>query len=531
MKKTIYSLILLLTVSLLSCTKVTPEIINPRITIQADDKPATQGLSMPQNGSLNLNAKVELTTQYTLSWSVDGKPASTDSRFKFTATEIGEHTILLNVLNNDGGKASASLKVTVYENLTVRITLDGKDPEAGLSIPYFKSLSFGCQVKPEAQYTFSWQVNKESVSDKVNYTFNPQKAGEYQIILSATNQYGAIYADTTEVNVFDFSKGTFVLNEGNMTTEQGSMIFISPRGTIIDSTYWRVNGTSIGSVAQDISITGNKMYIISQNGGGDGMLVVANATTLKKEEGYSKGQLSPLAWPTHIAVVGDNAYIRDNKGVYKFSLTSKTLTFIKGSERAAKNRMAVIADKVFIPAGRNIYVLKDGALIHTIEMAGTVSGVIKSSDNNLWVACTTTPARISKIKPSDYTTIQTNELPTDAKVGAGWGVSPGISAHADTIYFSNATTKISRHIFNQNKTEYLTDVKNHIQNAGIVYNNLAVHPATGELYFTTIKGYGLDFLINDIVKFDFSGPSPVMKADHKNYTRFPAGIFFTDSFK
>ncbi|MEG0033897.1 MAG: PKD-like domain-containing protein, partial [Mucinivorans sp.] len=247
-------------------------------------------------------------------------------------------------------------------------------------IPYFKSLSFGCQVKPEAQYTFSWQVNKESVSDKVNYTFNPQKAGEYQIILSATNQYGAIYADTTEVNVFDFSKGTFVLNEGNMTTEQGSMIFISPRGPIIDSTYWRVNGTSIGSVAQDISITGNKMYIISQNGGGDGMLVVANATTLKKEEGYSKGQLSPLAWPTHIAVVGDNAYIRDNKGIQIADLAAHSITgTLKNSTGAAKLPMVQTAGKVFVAAGKKILAIDPaadaaGATAIDLTAYGTVSG-------------------------------------------------------------------------------------------------------------------------------------------------------------
>lgn len=50
-----------------------------------------------------------------------------------------------------------------------------------------------------------------------------------------------------------------------------------------EEAYFEANGTHLGVVSQDLFIANNKMYIISQNGGEDGMLVIANAETLKRE--------------------------------------------------------------------------------------------------------------------------------------------------------------------------------------------------------------------------------------------------------
>lgn len=329
-----------------------------------------------------------------------------------------------------------------------------------------------------------------------------------------------------------YQDGTFVLNEGNMSNETGTLVYISPKGVVTDSAYYRVNKTLLGNVCQDLFIANQKIYIISQNGarnGGEGLLTVANAATLKKEVVYNDEFSGTLSMPSNLAVVGNTIYIRDNKGVYQFNTSSKELTFVNGSTGALKNRMAVVGDKVFVPANRSVYVIQNGTIVHTISMPGTVSGVVKAKDGNLWVSCTTTPAKIQKVNPANYTTLQTNEL--DVKVGAGYGASPGISAKGDTLYFSNATTKIYRHIFSTKETTYLTDVKDHIENAGVVYNNLAVNPVSGEVFFNTIKGYGMNYLINDITVFNFEGATPALKADYKNLNSFPAGIYFTYDFK
>ena len=36
-----------------------------------------------------------------------------------------------------------------------------------------------------------------------------------------------------------------------MTTENGSLIYITPEGYVVDTAYRRVNGTDLGNVAQD----------------------------------------------------------------------------------------------------------------------------------------------------------------------------------------------------------------------------------------------------------------------------------------
>ena len=354
------------------------------------------------------------------------------------------------------------------------------------------------------------------------------------ISLIGIDKKGETLIASAKVCAVNFSdpKGAYVLNEGNMTSENGSLIFISSTGDIVDKAYYGVNGTELGNVTQDLFVSDGKMYIIAQNGnrmGGDGMLVVADMATLKKVKTYSNDDLG-LTWPSHIAVVGDLAYIRDNNGVHALNLATGAISLIEGSSSAAYNRMAVAGGKVFVPAGKNILVLQDGAVVKTIEFEKTVSGVVKSSDNNVWVSCTTTPAQIIKMNASDYTMVS-HELPDGYKVGAGWGATPGITAKENSIYFCNAGSVISRHDFEANTTTTLTDVKSHIANFGMLYNNPAVHPVTGNLYYTSIKGYGMNFLINDIAVFDFSGTSPLLVKDYQNYTHFPAGIFFVADFQ
>lgn len=94
------------------------------------------------------------------------------------------------------------------------------------------------------------------------------------------------------LNFFDDVNGTFVLNEGNMTTENGSLTYVTADGYVFDDAYKTVNGSELGNVAQDMAFYGDKIYIITQNGDvnavgkkfeNDGMLIVVNAKTLKRK--------------------------------------------------------------------------------------------------------------------------------------------------------------------------------------------------------------------------------------------------------
>lgn len=388
--------------------------------------------------------------------------------------------------------------------------------------------------------TFTWSVDGKSttVTDSV-FKFVSNDLGEHTIAVAVSRNEKNASSQATVAVYGKYKYGTFVLNEGNMTTENGSLIFISPKGVITDSAYFKANGTELGNVAQDLYIHRNRVYIISQNGkknavgasfANDGMLIVANAETLKKQAAYND-ELATLSWPTHVAVLNEeNVVLRDNNGLYRFNTITRALTFIKGSRSAAKLTMAVSNNKVFAAAGTKVYIIEPDkdTLTYALDMKAAVSGVVKASDDNIWVSTTGAPSKISKINFRDYSVIKANDI-TTGSVSAGFGATPGITAKGDTLYFSGAGTKIYRHIFTVGSTEFLMDAKTMVENANIVYNNIAVHPLTGEVYLNTIKGYGLNFLTNNISVFNF-GNKATLGANYKNYTHFPAGIFFTYSY-
>ena len=417
----------------------------------------------------------------------------------------------------------------VVPNLSINTPVLNQDGFA--EVAQGDTLALQATVTNTEHCLYHWSLDGKKVFEGPTYKFVSTEPGNHVISLKATSVYGG--TATVEIKVLVYGKyknGTFVLNEGNPSSGNGCLTFISPKGEVTDSAYYRVNGSFLGSASEDLYIANDKIYIISQNGnaaGGDGMLVVANAATLKKEAAYNK-ELSDLSWPTHIAVIGNLAYIRDNAGVHTFNTVSGECEFVEGTKGAAKNRMAVIGNKVFAFAGDKMLVMENGQLVNTVEVGPQISGLLKSDDNNLWVSCNVKKGKLMKVNAADYTIMQTNEI-TEGGLNAGWGATPAISAKGDTIYFSNNSTIIYRHIFSQNQTQAMTDVKEHIADANMIYNNLAVHPETGDVYFTTIKGFGLDYLINDVSVFNFDkGSAPV--ADYKNVTAFPAGVFFTASF-
>lgn len=407
------------------------------------------------------------------------------------------------------------------------------------------TLFFKAKINSTSDVAFSWLVDGEKVENMATdstFQFIPSKLGAHIITLSCISD-DEVSSTDLKVDVYGkFRDGTFVLNEGNMTTENGSLIFISPKGVVTDSAYWRVNGTELGNVTQDLFIGNGKIYIISQNGkqnamGGsvqnDGMFIIANAETLVKEAAYTE-ELSALSWPSHIAVLKENhVFIRDNKGVHIFNPQNKELNFIVGSNGATKNRMAVVNDKVFVPSKSNVLVLEAGKLevAHTINMGANVTGVIPSSDGNLWVSTNGKPNKIAKVSSKDFSIIKENEI-TVGNVGyGGMAASPGITAKGDTLYYSNLSTNIHRHIFNTGQSELLVNAKTLVDNANIVYNTIAVHPITGHVYMNTIKGYGWDFLKNNISIFNFQGPQPKLEINYLDYTHFPIGVYFTYDFK
>lgn len=243
-----------------------------------------------------------------------------------------------------------------------------------------------------------WRVNLHRPDGNVNVSI-PQDAsfGTYEVALRGLDKKGMVYMAIAKICVaagdgFTDPLGVFILNEGNMTTENGSLIFISSAGQVFNNIYANVNGKELGNSAQDLFIKDGKMWILSQNGkkssvgttfDNEGLLVVADAGTMKRIDVYDEvlrkedGSYK-LSWPTHLAVLNDeNVFIRDNGGVHHFNSKTGELTLIPETRGAAKNRMAVANDKVFVIKSKQLLVFETNKkeIIKTIDMGASISGV------------------------------------------------------------------------------------------------------------------------------------------------------------
>ena len=484
----------------------------------------------------------------------NGKEVKAQGDSFFKEVQENDETVTF-VLANDSTIVLAKATDTYlyfYDNIndkpeTIFISAPGRNLR--LRIKFSNINKMEITAKPAG-----WRVNLHRPDKYVNVSI-PQDAsfGAYEVVLRGLDKNGMVYMAIAKISIttsegFTDPQGVFILNEGNMTTENGSLIFISSSGQVFDNLYANMNGKELGNSTQDLFIKDEKMWILSQNGkssatgttfDNEGMLVVANAGTMKrinvyddvfrKEDGNYK-----LSWPSHLAVLNDeNIFIRDNGGVHHFNSNTGELTLIPETRGANKNRMAVANNKVFVIKSNQLLVFETDKkeIIRTIDMGARISGVVTSKDDNLWVSTTGSPHKISKVDSKTYSVIKENTI-SAGSVSNGMWATPGITAKGDTLYYTGGGATIYRHIFSTGESQEMVNAKTLVLNANMVYNGPGVHPITGDVYLLTIKGYGWDFTINNISVFNFDEELPsVLKANYEDYTRFPAGVFFSANFK
>lgn len=132
--------------------------------------------------------------------------------------------------------------------------------------------------------------------------FIAEEMGNYKIDVKASNEGGETSANVSVEVYGKYKYGTFVLNEGQyLKGDVGTLVFISPKGVVTDSVYYRENGGLLGFATQDLYIQNHKMYIVAQEGGNDGgYLTVLNAETMKKVCVYQNELDGQVTSPTHV---------------------------------------------------------------------------------------------------------------------------------------------------------------------------------------------------------------------------------------
>ena len=395
-------------------------------------------------------------------------------------------------------------------------------------------------VAKDAAAKAVWAVNGAKAAEGATFDFTTAHPGKYEVTLTVDGKS----AKHTYTVAPRFSEGAFLLNEGNSGNETGSLTYIHPsKKLVIDQAYFHINGTKLGNVCQDLAFGNDKVYIISQNGprnGGEGLLTIAEAGSLKKVKVYNDATLAQK-WPTHIAVIRDHIYLRAD---YKATPTSPKgciyrgtedggFTLIPETEGVMKMRMAQIGERLFaLTSDSKVLMIQGTQVVRELDLSpAKPSGIAVSHDGKLWVS-TTSPNAILKVDPTpdNFVALDTHIL--DKSISAtgpeSWQrtTSSAFFAHGDKLYFTGQSSVIYCHDFATSKTSQVIDVKT-IDGVGTsanqYYNSLGVDPSTGELYYAAFEDYGTYNKKNVTMVLKADGTKLLLK---EKVNSFPAGFFF-----
>ena len=395
-------------------------------------------------------------------------------------------------------------------------------------------------VTKDAAAKAVWAVNGAKATEGATFDFTTAHPGKYEVTLTVDGKS----AKHTYTVAPRFSEGAFLLNEGNSGNETGSLTYIHPsKKLVIDQAYFHINGTKLGNVCQDLAFGNDKVYIISQNGprnGGEGLLTIAEAGSLKKVKVYNDATLAQK-WPTHIAVIRDHIYLRAD---YKATPTSPKgciyrgtedggFTLIPETEGVMKMRMAQIGERLFaLTSDSKVLMIQGTQVVRELDLSpAKPTGIAVSHDGKLWVS-TTSPNAILKVDPTpdNFVALDTHVL--DKSISAtgpqSWErtTSSAFFAHGDKLYFTGQSSVIYCHDFATSKTSQVIDVKT-IDGVGTsanqYYNSLGVDPATGELYYAAFEDYSTYNKKNVTMVLKADGTKLLLK---EKVNSFPAGFYF-----
>jgi hypothetical protein len=367
--------------------------------------------------------------------------------------------------------------------------------------------------------------------------------------------------------------GVYVLAEGNMTDENGTLSFIDASDTTLfdyPAQNWVLGAPKLpemGNVAQDLFIANNRMYIVSQNGNAVTELGVKHLLmtdrTLTDTLSSNPGDYFSDSWsgnnPTHLAVAGSTIYVRTNDGM----VITDTSTFIDdsapptpldGISTPSRTRMAMINDggtKYLYVGSENNMVYRINTtnnFVEKIVVEGTVAGLVAVRRDNkatqyvyAFGITSSTTAVLSKITGTNVDTLMINGAPLDPGL---FIPSVGLCCYAggaqDTIYFRSNNwnpTTIYRYATATGDLLPIYTVPDDIDpNAQIIYGDLGVDQRTGDVYFGYVGDWGDYATVNGIGRLRKGNPNSIQEfkasalLPYKIDTRFTAGIYFNDEF-
>ena len=139
-----------------------------------------------EDAKLELNPMIENGETATISWSINGNEVAQTRSYVFQQSKAGEYKLLLKA-GNEGGVAKQEATILVIEKgLPPMIT----NVEEEYNIETSSELTINPTITSENECTYAWFLDDEEVATTLEYTFNSNKPGKYEVTFKATNEWG-----------------------------------------------------------------------------------------------------------------------------------------------------------------------------------------------------------------------------------------------------------------------------------------------------------------------------------------------------
>ena len=367
-----------------------------------------------------------------------------------------------------------------------------------------------------------WYIDGESTGVKAQ----PQDGTSAPTIVSIVIQDGVAvftFSDDSQIEVpikeesttFDFSKGFFIINEGQFGKNGGVINFYNSLTNKVDTNLFvKINpGKDLGNTTQFAAIYNEQMYIVSKQGD----LVAANPSTLKETgriENFNKVAADGHAF---CGINEELGLVSTTKGVFKLNLNPLSLGDMIESITGKVGELLQYRGHVYAVGNSKIYVINTTTWDVEKTFDKGKSGLTVSKDGMIWSTHDNLLLKINPFTLEMETIVMPNEIKATYNPWAWTQGSLTASKQENTLFFvsgMNIYKYVIGDITSLNSPLFTVPAGRMIYGTG-----MSVDPKNNQVLVTTIVGYGQDSAKNNLYFYD--GTTGTLK---KNL--FYEGIWF-----
>lgn len=377
--------------------------------------------------------------------------------------------------------------------------------------------------------------------------------------------------ETSYLDGYAHPDGVIILNQGARVSQNSSITYIAPDGTIEENVYRKINGTPFGNEAQDLYMYNGKIYLLSNgiyspNGeASDGVLVIADAVTLKREKAYKmsdlkfhrpEGSLDPnemMPFNTpfeNIAVLDEkNIFFSEGQGVFRFDSTTGDIYIVEGAYHFGNQGNTVecvaitrgilrVGDCLYCGGGgfwestRLLEFSKGMNKVSRVlpDLKGEfISGICQTGEREIMLAtCGRGGEKKSYLYFVDLDKWEiTKEKQIAEDISAEFFNTSGIALAGNYLYYAAGGTTVRRlSLDTWQATDYI-DAKQDAPDGKYLNCNVITDPSNQYLYIALSDDYSESDIPthNYLLIYDCSGETPKLIKKIENQTSYPIGVF------